>query len=91
MCRFGFGPDQYAEITFYQCRQCAARGPVGRALPDGDFRDLPETEQAAHTWTADHFTTTGHEDSDRITLSRAPARTTTLHRMRKATRPGRRA
>lgn len=46
---FGFDPDRYAEIVFYRCRACAERGPVGRALPGGDFRDLPATEQAAHT------------------------------------------
>ncbi|MFJ5951398.1 hypothetical protein [Streptomyces noursei] len=69
---FGFAPDRYAEICFYRCRQCGARGPVGRALLDGEFCDLPPAEQAAHTWPTDHFNTAGHEYSDRITLSRAP-------------------
>ncbi|GAA2720538.1 hypothetical protein GCM10010315_41170 [Streptomyces luteosporeus] len=45
---FGFAPDRYAEICFYRCRDCGARGPVGRALLDGDFRHLPPAEQAAH-------------------------------------------
>ncbi|MFF8431016.1 hypothetical protein ACF07Y_38965 [Streptomyces sp. NPDC016566] len=84
---FGFHPDRYAEITFYRCRACGECGPVGRALLDGDFRDLPTTEQAAHTWSADHADATGHEYSDRITLSRAPARTTTIRRLSKTTRP----
>ncbi|MCX4826907.1 hypothetical protein OG883_45555 [Streptomyces sp. NBC_01142] len=84
---FGFAPDRYAEILFYRCRECGARGPVGRASLDGDFRDLPEPEQAAHTWPTDHCNAEGHEHSDRITLSRAPGRTTTVRRMSKATRP----
>ncbi|MEU9761879.1 hypothetical protein AB0D98_19460 [Streptomyces sp. NPDC047987] len=73
---FGLDPDRYAEIIFYRCRQCTAQGPVGRALP--------EAEHAAHTWPTDHFNAEGHEYSDRITLSRAPARTTTIRRLSKA-------
>ncbi|MET9112261.1 hypothetical protein [Streptomyces zhihengii] len=88
---FGFAPDRYAEICFYRCRDCGARGPVGRALFGGDFNDLPATEQAAHTWPTDHFDTVGHEYSDRITLSRAPARTTTIGRLRKTSRSAARA
>ncbi|MFJ5820015.1 hypothetical protein ACIQGT_39945 [Streptomyces sp. NPDC093108] len=84
---FGFDPDRYAEIIFYRCRACGERGPVGRALLDGDFNDLPAPEQAAHTWPTDHFNTKGHEYADRISLSRAPARTTTIRRLSKATRP----
>ncbi|MEU3639949.1 hypothetical protein AB0H23_27495 [Streptomyces albogriseolus] len=85
---FGFAPDRYAEICFYRCRDCGARGPVGRALLGGDFTDLPPVEQAAHTWPTDHFNTAGHEYSDRITLSRAPARTTTMRRISKTPRTG---
>ncbi|MFF7117394.1 hypothetical protein ACFY91_34500 [Streptomyces albogriseolus] len=88
---FGFAPNRYAEICFYRCRDCGARGPVGRALLGGDFNDLPPAEQAAHTWPTDHFNTAGHEYSDRITLSRAPARTTTMRRISKTPRSGARA
>ncbi|MGC5264110.1 hypothetical protein ACPXCO_24130 [Streptomyces cyaneofuscatus] len=84
---FGFAPDRYAEILFYRCRECGARGQVGRALLDTELRHLPEPEQAAHTWPTDHFHAAGHEYSDRITLSRAPAGTTTVRRMSKAMRP----
>ncbi|MFD4247298.1 hypothetical protein ACFWP3_37780 [Streptomyces sp. NPDC058525] len=85
---FGFTPDRYAEITFYQCRECGARGPVGQALLDKTFADLPAQEQAAHTWPTDHFDAEGHEDSHRITLSRSPARTTTpIRLMRRLARP----
>ncbi|MDF3303060.1 hypothetical protein [Streptomyces tropicalis] len=83
---FGFAPDRYAEICFYRCRDCGARGPVGRALLDKEFSDLPQAEQDAHTWPTDHFDTAGHEYSDRITLSRAPARTTTIRRISKTPR-----
>ncbi|MEU4040361.1 hypothetical protein [Streptomyces collinus] len=82
----GFHPDWYVEITFYQCRTCGRSGPVGRALFDGDFRGLSATEQAAHTWSADHADATGHEYSDRMPLSRVPARTSTIRRLSKATR-----
>ncbi|MFD7956070.1 hypothetical protein ACFV4X_21555 [Streptomyces ardesiacus] len=88
---FGFAPDRYAEICFYRCRDCGARGPVGRALLDGDFRDLPPAEQAAHTWPTDHLNAEGHEYSDRITLSRAPARTTTIRRISRTPRSAGRA
>ncbi|MEV4868546.1 hypothetical protein [Streptomyces syringium] len=84
---FGFDPNRYAEICFYRCRVCGECGPVGRALLDADFDDLLPAEQAAHTWPTDHFDTAGHEYSDRITLSRAPARTTTIRRLSKAARP----
>ncbi|MFE7328048.1 hypothetical protein ACFU8W_24255 [Streptomyces sp. NPDC057565] len=46
----------------------------------------PPAEQAAHTWPTDHFDTAGHEYFDRITLSRAPARTTTIRRISKTPR-----
>ncbi|MCZ1012006.1 hypothetical protein [Streptomyces lydicus] len=88
---FGFAPDRYAEICFYRCRDCGARGPVGRALLGGDFNDLPPAEQAAHTWPTDHFDTAEHEYSDRITLSRAPARDTTIRRISKTPRSAARA
>ncbi|MFE9250877.1 hypothetical protein [Streptomyces sp. NPDC007088] len=84
---FGFDADRYAEIIFYRCQACGERGPVGRALLDGHFNDLPAPEQAAHTWPTDHFNTRGHEYADRISLSRAPARITTIRRLSKATRP----
>lgn len=84
---FGFDPNRYAEIIFYRCRQCGARGPVGRALLDVVLHDLPETEQAAHTWPTDHGSTDGHPYSDRISLCRPPASTTIIRRLSKATRP----
>lgn len=67
------------------------RVPTGRALPGGNLRDLPEPEQAAYAWRPDHFNAERHEHSDRISLSRVPARTTTIRRMGKAARPTARA
>ncbi|CAL9676990.1 hypothetical protein SUDANB105_07990 [Streptomyces sp. enrichment culture] len=89
--RFPPGSPGERRPPLFSVFKARPRGPIGRDLLGGDFPALPETEQAACTWPADHFNAEGHEHSDRIMLSSARARTTTLGRLSKAARPAARA